>query len=298
MGKAIKVKAPAKINLGLKVLRRRSDGYHDLFSVMEQLSLCDTILLEPHHEKGWRFFCSEPSLSGRENIVCRAAALMADRAGRRAELQGVRISLYKSIPVAAGLAGGSSDAAAVLKGLNSFWQIGLEAPELMEIGAIIGSDVPYCLQGGTAAVRGRGEKLSPLPALPFFWVILAAPPGLFLSTAQTYGALESAHLGRPDLEPLVAAIRGQHREALYGWFARNLTNTLEAAVISRYPSQQRLKGQLAGLGFHPAMSGSGPFLFALSDSLISARAAVRSLQEAGNRAALCWTLSTLNKQRE
>ncbi|HQD52006.1 MAG TPA: 4-(cytidine 5'-diphospho)-2-C-methyl-D-erythritol kinase, partial [Bacillota bacterium] len=190
MNSVLTIKAPAKINLGLTVLRRRPDGYHDLSSVMQQISLADTIRLEPQREPGCSFYCSEPSLAGKDNLVCRAAALLVERAALGASLPGVKISLYKHIPAAAGLGGGSSDAAAALKALNVFWKLALSMEQLVEIGALLGSDIPYCLRGGTALVGGGGEKVTSLPALPFYWVILALPAGITLSTAQVYSMLE------------------------------------------------------------------------------------------------------------
>lgn len=298
MVKAMKIKAPAKINLGLKVLRRRPDGYHDICSVMQQLSLSDTILLEPRHGEGWQFFCTEPSLRDKDNLVCRAADLLIEKAGRR-RLAGVKITLYKNIPVGAGLGGGSSDAAAVLKGLNYFWKLGLSPAELSEAGALLGSDVPFCLQGGTALAQGRGEKLMILPSLPFHWVVLAFPVDLPLSTAQVYGALEPAHLGAPLLEPLITAIEARNREQLHDWFAAGSTNTLESTVLTEQPRLGELKKQFIDLGLPPAMSGSGPSYFVLCDSLFSARAAASSLlQEKDNRVFLCWTRSELDQIRE
>ncbi|HOA34913.1 MAG TPA: 4-(cytidine 5'-diphospho)-2-C-methyl-D-erythritol kinase [Bacillota bacterium] len=291
MNRAMLIKAPAKINLGLTVLRRRPDGYHDLLSVMQQLSLADTILLEPQEEPGWRFFCSEPSLSGEDNLVCRAAALLAEKAGLGSALPGVKMSLFKNIPVAAGLGGGSSDAAAALKGLNSYWGLGLSFSELLEAGAQLGSDVPFCLLGGTALAQGRGEKVAAMPGLPFHWVILAMPPEMHLSTAQVYGALEPAHLLRPRLEPLIEAIRERSKRLLHLWFAGESTNTLEAVVMPQHLPLQALKREFLNLGLHPAMSGSGPSMFALCDSLVSARVAARALEDAGNRVFLCWTKS-------
>ena len=159
MNSVLTIKAPAKINLGLTVLRRRPDGYHDLSSVMQQISLADTIRLEPQREPGCSFYCSEPSLAGKDNLVCRAAALLVERAALGASLPGVKISLYKHIPAAAGLGGGSSDAAAALKALNVFWKLALSMEQLVEIGALLGSDIPYCLRGGTGAGRrGGGES--------------------------------------------------------------------------------------------------------------------------------------------
>lgn len=298
MVKSIKIKAPAKINLGLQVLGRRPDGYHDICSVMQQLSLSDTILLEPRCGEGWQFFCSEPLLRTNDNLVCRAAELLAGRAGRDC-LPGVKITLYKSIPAGAGLGGGSSDAAAALQGLNRFWELDLSPAELLEAGALLGSDVPYCLQGGTALVRGRGEKLQALPPLPFHWVVLALPLDMHLSTAQVYRALERAHLGGPSLEPLIGALESRSREMLRDWFSAGSTNTLEAVARSGQPRLGALKEQFYHLGLHPVMSGSGPSYFVLCDNLISARATARALlQERGNRVFLCWTISQLDQMKE
>lgn len=293
----MKIKAPAKINLGLNITGRRPDGYHDLLSVMEQISLSDVLLLEPQREEGWRFFCSEPSLSGKENLVCRAASFLAKRSKGR-ELPGVKISLYKNIPVAAGLGGGSSDAAAALKGLNLFWNLEMSPADLLEVAALIGSDVPYCLQGGTALVQGRGEMLEALPEFPFHWVVLAVPSGMHLSTAEVYAALKPAHLGQPRLQTLIAAIREQSAELLHGWFGGGATNTLEAVVTPKHPRLPVLRQQFLDLGLYPAMSGSGPSFFALCESLSTARAAASALQEAGHRVFLSWTLSGLYNQKE
>ncbi len=298
MKAAMMIKAPAKINLGLKVLRRRPDGYHDIISLMQQVSLGDIILLEALPEPGWRFFCSEASLSGDDNLVCRAAALLAERAGGQSTRPGVKISLYKNIPVAAGLGGGSSDAAAALKGLNAFWNLRLSRDELLETAALIGSDVPYCLQGGTVLAQGRGELLETLPDLPFFWTVLAIPSGAFISTELAYSSLEQAQFGSPSLGPLIAAVMSRNRKSLHDWFARGLTNTFEEAVISKQPALRGLRGQFLDAGLQPAMSGSGPTYFALCDSLILARKAARALQESGNRTFLCWTIPGPNKQRE
>jgi len=290
MNSVLTIKAPAKINLGLTVLRRRPDGYHDLSSVMQQISLADTIRLEPQREPGCSFYCSEPSLAGKDNLVCRAAALLVERAALGASLPGVKISLYKHIPAAAGLGGGSSDAAAALKALNVFWKLALNMEQLVEIGALLGSDIPYCLRGGTALVGGRGEKITSLPALPFYWVILALPAGITLSTAQVYSMLEPVQFSRPPLAPLISAVREQREESLQDWFAGGLTNTLEAAVLPACSSLGTLKKEFLNLGLYPAMSGSGPAFFALTKNFTAARLAVRALQEAGNRAFLCWTI--------
>ncbi|NMD42872.1 MAG: 4-(cytidine 5'-diphospho)-2-C-methyl-D-erythritol kinase [Firmicutes bacterium] len=296
MHAAMIIRAPAKINLGLTVHQRRPDGFHEISTVMQQLSLSDTILLEPRREQGYSFFCSDPVLSGNDNLVCRAAALLSKKAGPL--LPGVKISLYKGIPVAAGLGGGSSDAAAVLKGLNDFWRLGLSTAVLMDLGSQIGSDIPYCLQGGTALARGRGEKITPLPGLPFYWVVLALPPGLSISTGQVYSALDPAQYRHPPLAPLLRALRERQDALLFDWFSRGMTNTLEKAILPLYPRLEGFKSRFSSLGLFPAMSGSGPAFFALTGNLPAARGAVRALQETGNRAFLCWTVSPEQQTKE
>lgn len=285
------VKAAAKLNLGLTVLARRPDGYHNLESVMQQISLADTLVFEPWNGPGWCFRCSDPALEGEDNLVCRAAQVLKEEAGRRKRLSGVRITLYKNIPVEAGLAGGSSDAAAALSALNMFWRLGLSMLELAELGARLGSDIPFCLQGGTALATGRGEKLEALPALPFFWVVLAVPHLLRLSTAAVYRSLSPDQFHRPSLQGLLAAVREKDRAFIVKWFAGGNTNTLETAVLPLNPSLNVLKCDFVEAGLHPAMSGSGPSVFALADTYPAAANAARNLQEKGYRSYLCWTVA-------
>lgn len=296
MKKSITVRAPAKINLGLAVLRRRADGYHDLASVMQQVSLSDTLVLRPGLEYAWEFFCTDSALAGKDNLVCQAAALLTREAKRK--LPGVKITLYKQIPVEAGLGGGSSDAAAALSGLNRFWRLNFPEEKLRELGAQLGSDIPFCLQGGTALATGRGEVLEPLPALPFCWVVLAVPPGLRLSTAAVYRSLDLSRVSAPSVSILVEAIKGGERENIALWFKRMTVNTLEEAVLPNHIAIARLKERFLELGLNPAMSGSGPSVFALTDRFTAAAAAARSLQEEGNRAFLCWTIPATQAERK
>lgn len=287
MAALLTLKAPAKINLGLTVLRRRVDGYHDLESVMQQISLSDTLRFEAGQFAGWRFLCSDPDLAGRDNLVCRAAELMAEKAEK--PTPGVVITLFKNIPVEAGLAGGSSDAAAALVGLNHCWRVGCSMDELLELGLSIGSDVPYCLQGGTAVARGRGEQLEQLPPLPFFWVALALPKGVKVSTAAAYNSFDRKRLGEPSLQPLIGAIRDGSREGIADWLSSGLTNTLETAVLPGSDQIAGLKSKLQAAGFQPVLSGSGPTLFILTEDYSRARSALGAIKEAGGRAYLCWT---------
>ena len=281
--------AAAKINLGLKVLNRRPDGYHNLESVMQQVSLADYLTFERVSSPGWQFKSTVPRLGGEDNLVCRAARFLAKRVG--ASPPGVKITLYKNIPSGAGLGGGSSDAAATLRGLNIFWRLGLSSRELAELGASLGSDIPFFLHGGgTAFARGRGELISPLPPLPLFWVVLAKPSRLSISTASVYGGLEEKM--SPVLSPniLREAILKADREAILNWLGTGAINSLQSSVLTCYPRLGRLRRRMGELGLKAAMSGSGPTFFALSNSYSLARQAAQILQAEGYRAILCWTV--------
>ncbi|HED24748.1 MAG TPA: 4-(cytidine 5'-diphospho)-2-C-methyl-D-erythritol kinase, partial [Firmicutes bacterium] len=287
MGEKLLLRGAAKINVGLTVLEKRDDGYHNLESVMQQISLADSLLFEPAESDGWQLSCTEAGLSGPHNLVCQAAELLCSRYGRRQ--RGVKITLFKNIPVEAGLAGGSSDAAAALLGLNRFWEMGLDRRELLNCAAILGSDVPFCLQGGTALVRGRGETVEKLPDLPFHWVVLALPPRAGVSAAAAYQAFDRGYLGKPDLSPLLGAVRSGSREGLQKWMAEELTNTLETASLPGLQRAGLLKKQLQSYGLIPALSGSGPALFMLFDHYYTAGAAARAVENTGARSYLCWT---------
>ncbi len=283
---ALMIKAPAKINLALAVLGRRSDGYHAVETVLQAVSLADTLTLAPRRKPGLLFRCTEPELESEDNLVCRAARALEREAGTA--LPGVEITLYKTIPREAGLGGGSSDAAAALVALNRFWRLGLDRNVLARLGAALGSDVPFFLYGPTALARGRGEQITPLPSLPFLWVVLALPAGLSLSTAAVYRALPDPPPAPPDLEPLLQALRSRDREQVAQWPAGGCTNTLAEVVLSRHSGVSGLIAALAGLGLPAALSGSGPAVFALTTSWRKAHAVSRRLQEEGRRAYLCW----------
>ncbi len=287
------LRARAKINLGLTVIGRRPDGFHDVESVMQQISLSDTLLFEPQPGKGFVFESTDPDLAGPENLICRSAALLEEKTGQ--PLPGVKVTLHKNIPVSAGLAGGSSDAAAALLGLNKFLQTKLGRPELLELACRLGSDVPFCLQGGTFLARGRGEKLKRLPALPFFWVVLALPRGVQISTAAAYGSFDRRLLGKPDLKPLVAAIKRGRRNDITAWLSGGFTNTLETAKLPGSEQVANLKSLLRDCGLKPVYSGSGPALFMVLENYNDARSAAGAVENRGGKSFLCWTTGT-NKE--
>lgn len=254
---------------------------------MQQISLADTLLLEEAGGSEILFHCTDPALAGSGNLVWQAAEKLKSLVGKR--MPGVKIVLYKNIPVEAGLAGGSADAAATLKGLNAIWQLDLPWTTLLEIGAELGSDIPFCLEGGTALARGRGEILEKLPASPFFWVVLALPPGAKVSTAAAYSGFDRKLRGKPSQEQLFRAINSGDRKKMHLWMSEDLTNTLATADLPEASSSKKLKADLIACGLQPQLSGSGPTLFMLFDSLAEAGRASQAAAQAGASAYLCWT---------
>ena len=261
MTAAVTRQAPAKINLGLFVERRRDDGYHDIATIFLKLSLADTLRVESASGGGIEIHCGHPEVPCDErNLIYQAAALLQPLAGG----QGVRAHLEKRIPVAAGLGGGSSDAAAALLALNALWGLQLTPQELMRYGARLGADVPFFLYSGAAAYgRGRGDELSPLTCPKALFLVLVTPP-VAVSTAQVYGQY------RIELTETAKDITivGRHFESgdLSG-LAAVCANDLEAVVLRQFPIVQTVKETLRQLGtYGVCMSGSGPSVYALCPS--------------------------------
>lgn len=250
------VKAPAKINLTLDVLHKRPDNYHEIEMIMTTVDLADRIGLKAtesgiHIESADRFVPNDS-----RNLAYQAAKLLKDTFHIKS---GVIISLEKQIPVAAGLAGGSSDAAATLKGLNQLWQLNLSLDELAELGAKIGSDVSFCVYGGTALAKGRGEIIQELPAPPNCWVILAKPT-IGVSTADVYGAFDVAKAEHPNTAEMVHALKAGDYQAM----CNNLGNALESVTLQMHPEVAQIKEQMKKFGADAVlMSGSGPTVFGL-----------------------------------
>jgi len=280
------VKAYAKINLLLDVLGTRPDGYHELFTIMQALELHDVVEIKEAEQIELVVEGAELS-SGSDNLAFRAAVLLRRRSGCRG---GAYIKLFKRIPLEAGLAGGSADAAAVLHGLNKLWGLGLVQSELEALGAFIGSDVPFCLRGGTALVQGRGERVESLPSLPPLGVLLAKP-FFGLSTAQVYrlydGLVEPQHL---DNQGMLQAVCGGYVD---GVIAR-LGNVLEQVTLTKHPEIGELKEILAGAGaLGVLMSGSGPTVFGLFDNKTAALHAADQI-EIGSYG--LWVTELLNRE--
>ena len=253
----IMIKAPAKINLTLDVLHKRPDGYHEVEMIMTTVDLADRIELEELRKDEIRVVSHNRFVpDDSRNLAYQAAKLLKERYGIRS---GVEIGIQKVIPVAAGLAGGSSDAAATLKGLNKLWQLGLSVDELAELGSEIGSDVSFCVYGGTALAKGRGEKIKLLPTPPNCWVVLAKPT-IGVSTAEVYKNLKLDGLKHPNTEKMVEAIEtGDYQQ-----MCRNLGNVLESVTLKMYPEVAQIKEQMERFGADAVlMSGSGPTVFGL-----------------------------------
>ncbi|MGB3237416.1 MAG: 4-(cytidine 5'-diphospho)-2-C-methyl-D-erythritol kinase [Geitlerinemataceae cyanobacterium] len=271
--------APAKINLYLEIIGDRPDGYHELVMVMQSIALADRIELKSIGIDTFRVHCSHAGVpTDNNNLAYRAAQLMAQEFPDAFEnLGGAEITIDKQIPVAAGLAGGSTDAAAVLVGLDLMWNLGLTLPALQELGAKLGSDVPFCIGGGTALATGRGEKISPLSNLTGTFIVLGKFRSLQVSTPWAYQTFrrEFGHNYADDdagLEtrqqrvhsgPMVSAILHQD----FRQIGEKLYNDLERVVLPAHPQVAQLREafrQAGGLG--AMMSGSGPTVFAIAES--------------------------------
>lgn len=251
------VKAPAKINLSLDVLYKRPDGYHEVEMIMTTIDLADRIELTLLAEDKINIFSQNRFVpDDRRNLAYQAALLLKQRFHIK---KGVTIAIEKLIPVAAGLAGGSSDAAATLRGLNKLWGLGLTLDQLAQIGAEIGSDVSFCVYGGTALAKGRGEMITELPAPPTCWVILAKP-FVGVSTAEVYRCLDLNKVNHPNTKGMMEAIRLND----YNQVCSNVGNVLEDVTLHLHPEVAQIKDQMKRFGADAVlMSGSGPTVFGI-----------------------------------
>ena len=251
-------KAPAKINLLLDVLRKRDDGYHEVEMIMTMVDLADRLEMS-ELPRDTIIISSQVGFIplDEKNLAFQAARLIKERYEVK---RGVYIHLDKKIPVAAGLAGGSSDAAAALRGLNRLWNLQIPEEELCKLGAELGSDVPFCVTGGTSLARGRGEVLERVASPPQCWVVLAKPP-INVSTADVYGKLRANELkDHPSSAAMIEALsRGSFQDICDG-----LGNVLENVTLKLYPEVLQLKESMLRLGADGVlMSGSGPTVFGL-----------------------------------
>ncbi|PSA88711.1 4-(cytidine 5'-diphospho)-2-C-methyl-D-erythritol kinase [Bacillus atrophaeus] len=250
-------KAPAKINLSLDVTKKRPDGYHEVEMIMTTIDLADRIELTEIAEDEVRVASHNRFVpDDQRNLAYQAAKLIKDR---YKVIKGVSIMITKVIPVAAGLAGGSSDAAATLRGLNRLWKLNLSVEELAELGAEIGSDVSFCVYGGTALATGRGERIRHISAPPHCWVILAKPT-VGVSTAEVYRQLKLDKVEHPDVNGMIEAIEEKSFQKVCG----QLGNVLESVTLDMHPEVAMIKNQMKRFGADAVlMSGSGPTVFGL-----------------------------------
>lgn len=268
-------KAYAKINLGLDVVRRLENGYHEVRMIMQTVGIYD-VLTFTAAQSDIRITTDSGKLPvGEDNLIYRAAQLLIEEGNVSA---GVDIHLEKHIPIAAGMAGGSSDAAATLLGLNELFSLGASDEQLRQLGVRIGADVPYCITGGTALAEGIGELLTPLPPTPQC-VLLVAKPDIQVSTKYVYEHLDAGNSWQhPDIDGMRRSIENGD---LSGVIAR-LGNVLETVTIEAYPVIDRIKREMVSGGARGSlMSGSGPTVFGIYDSIEQARAVRDSLERQG-----------------
>lgn len=283
----MEIQAFAKLNLTLDILGKREDGYHDLRMVMQSITLADTLTLEENQGEGLRVSANLRFLpTGEKNLAAAAALRFWEALGREPENLDIRIE--KRIPVCAGMAGGSSDAAAVLRALNQRAGAPFSPKELARLGERVGSDVPYCVLGGTALAEGRGEVLTPLPPLPRCWVV-ACKPDFPISTPELFAQADRVKLRRrPDTAGLVAALEAGD----LGGVARRMYNVFEDVLPARlYTRVAEIKNDLIQCGALGAnMSGSGPTAFGLFDRLEAAQEARACLAQRYRDTFLCETV--------
>jgi 4-diphosphocytidyl-2-C-methyl-D-erythritol kinase len=280
--------AHAKVNLSLRVLGRRDDGYHEIRTIFQTISLADTLTFEPAEDGRLELACSDPDLpTGEGNLVYRAASALRDRHG---VTRGARLTLEKRIPAQGGLGGGSSDAAVALVGLARLWQLETGAAALTELASKLGADVPFFLSGGTALGTGTGADVTPLADRPKSHLVVVAP-AVKISTAEAYSALNAPALTKDVGADTLSVSRAE--SVFSGSFSELMRNDFEAVAERLEPEIARARAALEGAGARRAMlSGSGSSVFGLFDGEAEAGRAAQTLRgEAGWRVFQCATLS-------
>ena len=270
----LQLKAYAKINLGLDVVRKREDGYHEVRMIMQTVKLFDKLTFTLLPENTIRLKTNLGFLPVNENnLVYKAVKLLKDMYHVE---QGMEIDLFKCIPVAAGMAGGSTDCAAALVGAARLFHLHLSKEKLMEIGVTLGADVPYCVLRGTALSEGIGEILTPLPAIPDCHILIAKPP-ISVSTKFVYEHLDAKELAaHPDIDGMVEAIKAGSLQGI----ADRMENVLETVTIPEYPVIAKIKDVMKEQGaVNALMSGSGPTVFGIFEEKAVALAAEKAIRE-------------------
>ena len=285
----IKEVAYAKINLGLDIIGRREDGYHEVSMIMQSVGLCDEVTISSGSGDGKiEISTNIPGLScGSDNLAYKAAALLAKHADI---IPNVHIALNKKIFLAAGLAGGSADAAAVLRGLNKYWQLHLENHELERLAAFLGSDIPFCIEGGTMLATGRGEVLTKLADLPETIVVLAKPRALEVSTAWVY---QHYNKGRVVHAPCIWQLQDRLAEGAPS-LVPYMGNVLETVTIPAHPIIASIKAAMLSAGaYYALMSGSGPTVFALAKNQETAESIIAALADFDVETAITTTVGRI-----
>jgi 4-diphosphocytidyl-2-C-methyl-D-erythritol kinase len=282
--------APAKINLTLEVLAKRPDGYHEIRSLIQSINLCDSLSFSL--SDSIEFGCNNPDFIPEESLISRATALLQETTGCS---KGATIEINKRIPLTSGLGGDSSDAAAILSGLNKLWELGLSLEELLSLALQLGSDVPFFLYGGTALVEGRGEKITKLPPLPQRWVVLMIPdmPRLPEKTKRLYASLKTNHYTDGQItKKFIRALKegGEFKSSL-------LFNTFENVAFDQFPGLKVYKEHFTKLGAKNIhLAGSGPALFTLAEDRAKAKRLYENLQKQGVECYLAETLAAIINQ--
>jgi 4-diphosphocytidyl-2-C-methyl-D-erythritol kinase len=270
----LRLRAQGKINLGLDVTGIREDGYHEVRMVMQTVGLYDRIILEKTKEPGIVITANLPYVPTNENnLMYKAAKLLIDEFGIT---EGIRMDLNKFIPVAAGMAGGSTDAAAVLFGINKMFGLKLTRRQLMERGVTLGADVPYCIMRGTALAEGIGEELTRLRPMPDCGIVIAKP-GVNVSTKLVYEKLDMDGVKKhPDIDAIIMALK----DGDIGGIAANMGNVLEDVTIPMHPVIASIKEDMMARGaINAMMSGSGPTVFGIFTDMEAARDCVEFLRD-------------------
>ena len=272
--KTIRREAFAKINLGLDVVRRLPNGYHEVRMIMQTVGICDVLTFRKAASGIQLVVDNEELPTDGNNLICKAAKLLLESAGIEG---GVSITLEKHIPIAAGMAGGSTDAAATLLGTNELYEIGYDVDKLEELGVKIGADVPYCIQGGTALAEGIGEVLSPLPTPPTCHLVIAKPD-INVSTKFVYENLRANELeSHPDIDGMIEGLEKGDLKAI----TDRLANVLETVTVPAYPIIDETKQSMLDAGAEGAlMSGSGPTVFGIFTELEKAKQAAKRIKDA------------------
>ena len=272
----MRLRALAKINLGLDILRKREDGYHEVRMIMQTIQMYDVLKMKKVKKPGISLSVNYPYIpSDERNLVYKAAKLLMDEFQVK---EGVDICLEKFIPVAAGMAGGSSDAAAAMVGINQLFKLGLSEKELMDRAVNIGADVPYCIMRGTALAEGIGEKLTRIAQIPDCFVLIGKP-GISVSTKMAYESLQLDKISsHPDIDGMIRDIENGDLLTM----TEKMGNVFEPGIIEKYPVIGEIKDLMEDNGALKAMmSGSGPTVFGIFDDCEKMEAAAAVLRESG-----------------